>query len=146
MPAHFRPATTPISTRPWMKPVGLRKACERNLEQSGRTLAGRTVEVDAIPGALSAFVKIAAGMPWKEAGLQGHPLKVAKDIISYYGKAAAAMVDHVPEARAAESWIFRTTAAGKVLKEARRAMRKAKEPFWFYLIPFTQDIEAPPAS
>lgn len=120
---------------------GLRAAYERNLKATQRTLVGRAVNADGVPEALRAFLKIAEGAPWKESGLQKHPLNVAKDIIAYYEEAAASLVDYVPEARSAESWLFRKTEAGQVLRRARRAMKAAGEGSWFYLIPFTQGLD-----
>lgn len=118
---------------------GLRAAYERTLKKAGgRTQLGRAVDADAIPDAVGAFVRIAEGTPWADAGLPGHPLQVSKDITAYYEEAAAAMVDHVPEARAAESWFFQKTAAGKALHGARKALSDAGEKFAFYLLPFTQ--------
>ena len=119
---------------------GLREAYDRNREQSGRTLVGRAIDADAVPDAVAAFIKVADGTPFKQAGFSAHPLNVAKDITSYYEEAAAALVDHIPAARAAESWFFHKTATGQVIRDARRALREAKAPFWFYLVPFTQDL------
>jgi hypothetical protein len=120
--------------------LGLRKAYERNLAASGRTLVGRSVQPDGIGAAIAAFQRVADGTPWKEAGIPGHPLQASRDITSYYEEAAAALADHIPAARAAETWFYHHTAAGKVLIEARRKLREAGEGFWFYLIPFTQDM------
>ena len=120
---------------------GLRSAYERHLDSGGRTLVGRAVGPEQIPDAVAAFVKVAEGGSWKDAGLPGHPLQWSRDITSYYEEAAAAMVGHVPAARAAESWLYQKTEAGKVLKAARKVLKEADEPFWFYLIPFTQHTE-----
>ena len=103
---------------------------------------GRVVGAGEIPEAVGAFVEIAEGTPWKETGLGGHPLQWSRDITSYYEEAAAALVDHVPAARAAESWLYQETETGKLLKRARRVLKEAGEPYWFYLIPFTQDLQA----
>lgn len=67
-------------------------------------------------------------------------MAVSKDISAYYQEAASALSDHVPEARAAETWFYKKTAAGKVILKAREALHEAKEPFWFYLVPFTQGM------
>ncbi len=145
--ASDRPLACPLPPRerPDLHPaadeaLGLRRAWERSRAANGRTLVGRAVGPEGIPEALVAFAKVADGTPWKEAGLPGHPLQVSRDITSYYEEAAAALVDHVPEARAAETWLYQQTEAGKVLKAARRTMKEAGEPFWFYVIPFTQDL------
>ncbi|MEM6704853.1 MAG: hypothetical protein AAF690_19195 [Acidobacteriota bacterium] len=118
---------------------GLIKAYRRSAEQSGRTLVGRALQPEDVPRGLEAFLAIADGTPWKEVGLAGHPLQWSRDITSYYEEAAAALSDHVPAARAAESWLYHHTEAGKVLIAARRALKAAEEPFWFFLVPSTQD-------
>jgi len=120
--------------------LGLRPAYERNRRAAGRTLVGRAVDADGVPRAVEAFVRIGEGKPWKEVGLDGHPLQWARDITSYYEEAAAALVAHVPAARSAESWLYGKTETGKVLKRARARLKEAGEPFWFYLVPFTQDL------
>lgn len=116
----------------------LRPAYERTLARLGRTAVGRAVDAAGVPEAIAAFVKIAEGAPWKEAGVPGHPLDAAKDIMNYYEEAALALVDHTPAARSAESWFYRKTAAGAALKTARKVMRDQGAKFSFYLIPFTQ--------
>lgn len=120
--------------------LGLRAAYERNLRAAGRTLVGRAVDADGIPRAVEAFERIVGGEPWREVGLDGHPLQWARDITSYYEEAAAALVDHVPAARSAESWLYGETQTGSLLKRARARLKEAGEPYWFYLIPFTQDL------
>ena len=124
---------------------GLRAAYERNLKAAGRTLLGRAIDADGIPDAIRAFIKIAEGTPWKEAGLAGHPLQTSKDILAYYEEAAAALVDHIPAARSTETWFFEKTAAGKIMKDAHGALQTAKVPWSFYLIPFTQGTKVPRA-
>ena len=121
--------------------LGLRAAYRCNLETSGRTLVGRAISADEVTRAIEAFIAIAGGESWKEQGLQGHPLLWSRDITSYYEEAAASLADHVPAARAAETWFYQKTEAGKVLLEARAKLKEAGEPFWFYLVPFTQDLE-----
>ena len=121
--------------------LGLRAAYDRNLEASGRTLVGRAVSADDVPKAIAAFIAIADGEPYKEQGLEGHPLQWSRDITSYYEEAAAALTDHVPAARSAESWLYQKTETGKLLLRARRGLKEAGEKYWFYLVPFTQDLE-----
>jgi hypothetical protein len=59
---------------------------------------------------------------------------------AYYEEAALALVDHVPAARSAESWLYQKTAAGAALKRAQAAMRQAgaSQADWFYLVPMSQ--------
>lgn len=119
---------------------GLRPAYERNRAATGRTIVGRTVEADGIPSAVEAFCRIADGTPYEEAGLPGPANEVVLDIRAYEEEAALALADHVPGARASESWLYRTTEAGEVLRRAQQAMQAAGAPaqLWFYLVPVSQ--------
>jgi D-proline reductase (dithiol) PrdB len=118
----------------------LRPAWERAREASGGTQVGRVVDPDGIPEAVAAFVLVAEGVPWREAGLPGDPAAVAMDIRTYYEEAAVALADHVPAARAAESWLYRTTSAGAVLKAAMGRMAQDDPPYEriVYLVPISQ--------
>lgn len=120
--------------------VGLRPAYDRQRATSGRTLVGRTVDAEGVADAVAAFCRIADGVPWETAGLAGGANEVVLDIRAYYEEAALALADHVPGARAAESWLYRTTETGKVLHRAQQAMRTAgaPAPVWFYLVPLSQ--------
>ena len=63
---------------------GLRQAYNRAVKRLGnRAGVARTLKAEAIPGAISAFVKVAEGTPWKEAGIPGIPARVAQDIRGY---------------------------------------------------------------
>ena len=53
---------------------GLRSAYDRALAANGRSSVGRAVGPDAIPDAVGAFVRIAEGPPWTEAGLPSLPM------------------------------------------------------------------------
>jgi hypothetical protein len=119
---------------------GLRPAYERTLARTGRTIVGRKVSPNGIAEAVAAFVRIAEGEPWESVGLAGSPGEVVLDIRAYYEEAALALVDHVPAARSAESWLYQKTAAGAALKRAQAAMREAGTPQadWFYLVPMSQ--------
>ena len=101
---------------------GLRAAYERQLKRSGRTSVGITGGVDTIPALLEAFLKIAAGTPADDAGLPSEPHRAALDVRAYYEEAALALADHVPQARAAESWFFQQTEAGKLLRAAQKRL------------------------
>ena len=120
---------------------GLRPAWDRARAQLGRTQVGRVVDADGIPEAVAGFVRISEGTPWTEAGLPGDPAAVAMDIRSYYEEAALSLAGHVTGARAAESWLFRWTETGAVLKAARDAMAAVSPPYEhiLYLIPVTQE-------
>ena len=115
---------------------GLRPAYERSVAQYGnRVGAGRVVQADEITDAIDAFVKIAEGTPWKEAGVPGIPARVSQDIRGYYETAALALSDHAPPAWAGTRWFLDHTEAGRVLMNARQAMADAGEPnpIWFYM-------------
>ncbi len=118
----------------------LRPAWERARRAGGGTQVGRVVDADGIPDAVAAFARIAEGMPWTEAGLPGDPAAVAMDIRTYYEEAALALADHVPAARAAESWLYRTTETGAVLKAALVEVAQADPPYEriFDLVPMSQ--------
>lgn len=117
---------------------GLRPAYERAIAEYGnRVGAGRTVEADDITTAIDAFIRIADGVPWKEASVPGIPARVSQDIRGYYETAALALSDHAPSAWAGMRWFLDHTEAGKVVMSARQAMADAgvKEPIWLYMAP-----------
>lgn len=121
--------------------LGLRAAYDRTVAATGgRTSLGKAISADDVADALDKFVQIADGTSWKEVGLPAPPPKVAIDIRSYYVEAALSLVDHVPGARQAESWLFTETEAGKVLHAAQAALKAADEKFfiWYYVTPMTQ--------
>ena len=118
---------------------GLRPAYDRAVEKFGnRVGAGRTVDVDHITEALEAFIRVAAdGAAWKEAGIPGVPARVSQDIRGYYETAMLGLTDHAPAAWSGTRWFLDETEAGKLVLEARAAMRDAevKGPIWFYMAP-----------
>ena len=117
---------------------GLRPAFDRAVARFGDSAAtGRAIAPDQIPAAVAAFLKVAEGTPWKEAGIPGVPARVAQDIRGYYETAALALVDHTPGAWETTRWFLDHTEAGKVIRGARAAMKDAgeKQPLWFYLVP-----------
>jgi hypothetical protein len=118
----------------------LRPGWDRARAQFGPTQVGRVVDADGIPDAVAGFVRISEGTPWTQAGLPGDPAVVAMDIRSYYEEAALALAEHVPAARATESWLFRSTETGGVLKAALAAMGSSDPPYerLFYIVPMSQ--------
>jgi hypothetical protein len=117
---------------------GLRPAYDRAFAQYGEGVgAGRTVSADDIEEALSAFIRIAEGTPWGEAGLPGMPPRVAQDIRAFYELAALGLSDHVPSAWSGARWFYDSTEGGKVILAAKSAMKDAGEPqpVWAYLTP-----------
>ncbi len=115
----------------------LRDAWDRAHAASGRTSVGRVVEVDGIPDAVGALVRICEGSDWTKAGIPGNPIEVAHDIRSYYQELAVELAEAPPGPWAVERWFYDTTEAGKTLLAARRAMRDggAPQPLWFYMAP-----------
>jgi hypothetical protein len=136
IPPRFDPSVPPAVD----EARALRPAWERAHAQLGHTQVGRTTDVDGIPDAVGAFVRVSEGTPWTKAGLPGDPAAVAMDIRSYYEEAALALAGHVPAARAAESWLFRSTHTGAVLKAAFASLRAADPPYerLFYIVPVSQ--------
>ena len=117
---------------------GLRPAYDRALARFGnRAGTGRVVDADGIPAAIEAFIRIADGTPWKEAGLPGIPARVAQDVRGYYELAALGLSDHAPAAWSGTRWFFDHTRTGDLVLQARAAMRDqgAKQPVWFYMAP-----------
>lgn len=117
---------------------GLRPAFDRAVAKFGGGVGvDRVVAVDAIPDAVGAFVRIADGVPWKEAGIPGPPNRVAADIRGYYETAALALIDHTPAAWETTRWFLEQTEAGRTIHAARNTMRDAgaDRNAWFYLVP-----------
>jgi len=117
---------------------GLRHAYDRAVERYGnRSGTGRVIGPDGVADAVQALVRVADGVPWKDAGIPGIPARVAQDIRGYYETAALGLADHVPSAWAGTLWFFDRTEAGAILLRARAAMRDAgvKQPIWFYMAP-----------
>ncbi|MEM7271640.1 MAG: hypothetical protein AAF547_01045 [Actinomycetota bacterium] len=116
---------------------GIRQAYDRAASAGDRIGAGRVVEPDGIPAAIEAFIRVADGTPWKEAGIPGVPARVAQDIRGYYETAAIELAEHSPAAWAGTRWFLGETEAGAVIKAARDRMAAdgVKQPIWYYLIP-----------
>jgi hypothetical protein len=116
----------------------LRPAYERAIARYGnRAGTGRVVAADDIPAAIEAFTRVAAGTPWKQAGIAGIPARVAQDIRGYYETAALALGDHTPGAWESTRWFIHATQAGATLRAARQTMKDAGVGYnvWFYLTP-----------
>jgi hypothetical protein len=130
--------------------MALRAAYERRRAATGRTFVGRAVDADHVPDAVAAFIRVADGAPWeqvwREAGFSAPPPQVQSDVRAYYEEAAMELADHVPQARSAESWFYRHTAAGRVMRRAQHALRAAGYPYWFFFLPSTQSDEPPPGT
>ncbi len=120
---------------------GLRAAYERSRTQRGVTNVARLGGPDRVPELIQMLIEIGHGAAWESFGLE--PVQIGQaglDVRAYYEEAALALVDHVPAARQAESWFFRTTEAGLVLRRAQAALKAADapRPTWFALVPVGQ--------
>jgi hypothetical protein len=124
---------------------GLRPAWERARAANGGSQVGRVVDVDGIPAAIEAFVRIADGTPWPEAEIPGDPAATLMDIRCYYEEVATALCDHVPAARAAESWYYQRTATGDLMRRVLERLAQSDPPFpgLFYIAPFSQQNTIP---
>ena len=121
--------------------LGLRAAYERRRTATGTTNVKRLGGPDRVPDLVACFVAIAEGGAWDGAGLEPAQFgQAALDIRAYYEEAALALVEHVPAARQAESWFYRSTVTGSVLRTAQAIIRAAEAPraAWFALVPTGQ--------
>lgn len=136
LPARYDPSLPPAVD----EARALRPAYDRQLARTGRTTVGQAVDADGVPDAVAAILRIAEGTPLEEAGLPGSPRFIGLDIRAFYEEAAAALADHVPAARQAESWFYRETETGAAMLSAQAALRDAgaPEPVWRFLVPSTQ--------
>ncbi len=121
--------------------IALQPAYERARERSGRTGVSRDGGADSIPRVVGLLARVAAGESPEDTGHTDQAIAVAaRDVRAFYEEAALALSDLVPAARQAESWLYRTTEAGRVLIGARNAMRVRGVPssIWFALVPAGQ--------
>lgn len=122
----------------------LRPAFDRGMTRVGRPQVGRVVDADGIPEAIRPFVAVADGTPWHAVDYPGgEPTRVLMDIRAYYETAALGLSDHVPAARASESWYHRKTRMGELLARYFEAVKSADPPFpgLFYLMPMSQTTD-----
>jgi D-proline reductase (dithiol) PrdB len=126
---------------------GLRQAYERQRAASGRTLVGRVITADQVGEALRGLQTIVDGVPVAEANLPDDLVALSLDIRSYYEEVALSLSDHVPEARAAETWFVQNTAAGRLMQSVRIALRDGGQvpiPVWYGFLPGSQQpLEMP---
>jgi hypothetical protein len=123
---------------------GLRPAWNRRFAATGETSVVRFGGPDALRTVVSALVKIADGEPWDGCGLSAAQLgQAAADMRAYYDEVALELVSHTPAARQSESWLYRQTEMGLLLRRAQAALKAVDAPreAWFRLVPTGQ----PPA-
>jgi len=112
-----------------------RPAYDAYARARGRTSVGLAVDPDGLEAAVAAFVRIAAGEPFRGAGLPGNAVACALDVRTYFEEAALGATDPAPAVGVAEAWFLGSTATGRTLRVAREAMRATDAPFplWYYL-------------
>jgi hypothetical protein len=112
-----------------------RPAYDAYVHTRGRTSVGLAVDADGLVAAAAAFVRIAAGVPFRDAGLPGNAVACALDLRTYHEEAALGASGMAPAAGVAAAWFLDATATGRTLRAARDAMRAADAPFplWYYL-------------
>jgi hypothetical protein len=138
--------TIPLRHTPGLHPaiaeaLGLRAAYERHRADTGRTFVTRVGDADRVPELIEVLLRVADGVPLGECGMPTTQLgPAALDVRAYYEEAAMALAGHVPAARQAESWFYRATETGAVLRRARAAIRAADGPrqAWFPMVPVGQ--------
>ncbi|MFA5884988.1 MAG: hypothetical protein WDA60_14145 [Acidimicrobiia bacterium] len=112
-----------------------RAAHDAYVRARGRTSVGIAVDVDGLAAAAAAFARVAAGTPFRDAGLPANAVACALDLRTYFEEAALGATGAAPEPGVAEAWFLGDTATGRTLRAARDAMRTAEAPFplWYYL-------------
>ena len=142
------PLADDASLHPAVREVlGLRAAYERQRASNGRTMVTRLGGADRIRSHVEVLVGIAEGESYETCGLApGELAAAALDVRAYFEEAAVAIADHVPAARQAESWFYRSTEIGRVMRAARAAIRDAGGPrqAWFAMLPAGQPDEPAP--
>ncbi len=143
-----QPLSCPIPPRldPALPPAiaearALRPAYERGLARSGAPQVGRVVDADGLPEAIRPFVAVVEGAPWNAVDYAGGRIgELLLDVRAYYETAALGLSDHVPAARATESWYHRETRMGDLLRRYYEVVKQADPPFpgLFYLMPLSQ--------
>jgi hypothetical protein len=125
--------------------LGLRPAWNRRLATNGgRSGVTRFGGPDELPAVIRNLVRVAAGEPWDQCGLTvGDFGRASADIRAYYEEVALELAGHTPAARQSESWLYRFTEMGLLLRRAQGVLKAAKAPrdTWFRLVPTAQ----PPA-
>jgi hypothetical protein len=124
--------------------AALRPAWSRRFATTAKTGVVRFGGPDGLPAAITALIGIADGEAWADAGLTAAQLgQAAADIRAYYEEVALELVGHTPAARQSESWLYRQTEMGLLLRRAQAALKAVDAPreAWFRLVPTGQ----PPA-
>lgn len=120
--------------------MGLRAAHDRTVAATGAPQAGRVVDADGVPAALRPLIDVVEGRPWAEVDFGGDLSTILADIRAYYDAAAVGLAEHVPAARASESWYYQHTEAGRLVQRFRAVVKHADPPLpgVDYLVPLSQ--------
>jgi hypothetical protein len=124
---------------------GLRPAWDRRRRATGRTEVVRLGGPDELTGVVQSLLGVAEGGDWQQCGLTASQLgQAAVDLRAYYEEVALELADHVPAARQTESWLYRETELGMVLRRVHAALKAGGAPreAWFPFVPTGQ----PPAN
>lgn len=123
---------------------GLRNAYQRNVEATGRTLLGRVTspDVDGVVELIEKMLRLEAGETLDDVGLAGGAgIAAGQDIRAYYEEAGLQLVDNVTGSRSLESWFYRVTETGQLIRRAQQVMKEQGTGDDFtvqYLLPGTQ--------
>ena len=144
------PASCPMPPRhdPDLHPAidearGLRHAYQRNVDATGRTLLGRVTspDVDGVVALIAKMIEIENGASLDDVGLAGGAaIAAGQDIRAYYEEAGLQLAD-VTGARSLESWFYRTTETGQLIRRVRTVMQDngtGDDVTIQYLLPATQ--------
>jgi hypothetical protein len=142
--------TLPPRTDPSLAPaldefLGLRAAWNRRVAATGgQTGVVRFGGPDHLVAPIRSLVAVADGAEWEQTGLTVADFgRASADIRAYYEEVALELVGHTPAARQSESWLYRSTEMGLLLRRAAAKLKAAQAPrdTWFRLVPTAQ----PPA-
>jgi hypothetical protein len=121
---------------------GLRAAYQRTIARTGRTSFGKTLTVDTVDDAVTAFIALADGTPLGDVVMPGggNHLEVAADLRAYYEEAALSLTDGPTGPRATEAWLYEHTETGALLHRVQAALKDAGLPpgKWLYFMPMTR--------
>lgn len=80
------------------------------------------------------------GAQWSDVDFGEDPAALLMDVRAYYEEAALGLSDHVPDARRAESWLYRSTATGLLMRDFLDAVKDADPgfPAVFSIVPMSQ--------
>ena len=122
--------------------LGLRPAYNRALSAAaGRTAVGRVAGADGIGDLVARFVTLAETADLEAAGFDADTVRsAAQDLRAYFEEAGLALADHVPAARQLETWFYRHTRTGELVRAAATALEAAgvDRNVWYYLLPGNQ--------